>query len=326
MQTANARRGRLARDDELKRATEAATGRYREYPNVVGVAASTKISAGTPTTLRCVQFLVSQKTNDASPRLPAYVCGRHPDGTVDRTCRFPTDVVEVGFPRFACGAGARVEGTGSRGTIAIFFRNKAKEDSGSFYLVTCAHVTGELDNSPPTEGWLASPACSPLELFAEVIKAGTRRGDSIEYDIALARVTDPARMHEGDERLDQFDARVVEAGIVLTEFFPEDAIRPSLRVECQLAESGTRSATVRSYAGTVLIEIKGRRCWIRNACLIDVRVRPGDSGGIVYTDSAAVGMIFARSSRGGLAWFHPLQSAMAYLDSMDPIFAVQCFS
>jgi hypothetical protein len=311
--------------NELQRAAEHAARRYRRYPNVVGVAAGTKYVSGVALDRLCVQFFVTRKLSDISTPLPAYVFARGPRGRVDRTRRLPTDVIEVGRPRLACTAGSTIEGIGNRGTITLLFRNRDRDKAGSFYLLTCAHLAGDLTESPPVQRELTSPTHARIGSFAEFVKSSTRSGKTIEYDVALAELTRCAVATLGAAAIERLEGRVADSDTRLTGFLPAQEIRPSLAVDCRCAESGGRSGRVCSLPGSVLVRINSRDVWARNACLIDVPVQAGDSGGIVYKDDSAAGIIFARSPHGW-GWFHPLESAVAFLELIEPRFALSCFS
>jgi hypothetical protein len=311
--------------EELTRAADAAAHRYHRYPHVVGVAAGTKYVNGAPLDRLCVQFFVTRKMSGVSPHLPGFVFARRRDGRLDRTRRLPTDVIEVGHPELACSAGSAIEGVGSRGTLTLLFRNRRRNEPGSYYLLTCAHVAGDLANSPPTQRDLTSPTHAEVGCFAEVVRSGTRCGNTIEYDVALAKLTTDAVAAIGTPALERREGRVADSDTRLRRFLPAGEIRPPLGVDCRCAESGARSGRVRSFPGSVLVCIGGRDLWVRNACLIDVPVQAGDSGGLVYSGDSAVGIVFARSPQG-LGWFHPLESAVAFLESIEPRFALRCFS
>ena len=188
-----------------------------------------------------------------------------------------------------------------------------------------AHVAGDLTESPPPERWLTSPAHPKVPRFAEVVKCGTRHGNIVEYDVALAELTAGAVAAIGVSALDRMEGRIAATSTRMEAFLPAAEIRPPLSVECHCAESKTRSGHVRSLPGTVLVRVSGREVWVRNACLMDVTVRAGDSGGLVYAGSSAVGIVFARSPRGA-GWFHPLEPAVAFLEAVEPRFALRCFS
>jgi hypothetical protein len=310
---------------ELQRAADDAARRYRRYPNLVGVAAGTKYVNGVPLDRLCVQFFVTRKLSGVSRPLPRFVLARRRSGPPDRTRRLPTDVIEVGFPQFACTAGSTIEGIGSRGTITMLFRNRRGDEPGSFYVLTCAHLAGDLTESPPVPRKLTIPTHSQLGCFAEFVKSSTRSGNTVEYDVALAELTAGAVAAIGAPTLERLQGRVADSDTRLTGFLPAKEIQPSLAVDCRCAESGGRSGRVRSFPGSVLVRIGARDVWTRNACLIDVPVQAGDSGGIVYRGESATGIVFARSPHGW-GWFHPLESAVAFLESIEPRFALRCFS
>jgi hypothetical protein len=268
---------------------------------------------------------VTRKLSGISPRLPGSVFARRPDGQVDRTRRLATDVIAVGRPELACKAGSPIEGVGSRGTTTLLFRNRRRSELGSFYLLTCAHLAGDLTDSPPVQRDLTSPSHADVGCFAQFVKSGTRSGNTIEYDVALAELTRTAVAAIGIRALERLEGRIADSDTRTTGFLPAEEIRPPLAVHCRCAESGARSGRVRSFPGSVLVRIGSRDTWVRNACLIDVPVQAGDSGGIVYRGESAAGIVFARSPQG-FGWFHPLEAAVAFLEAIEPRFALRCFS
>src|SRR5262249_5151252 len=154
--------------------------------------------------------------------------------------------------------------------------------------------------------------CSTTSPFAKVIKNSISQGEPLEYDIALARLTDSAVKALGANRLRQLDNRVEDEDVVLSKIMDAENIRPSLQVNCQLPRSGFRRGSVRSFAASFWAELRGRELLVHNLYVLDVAVVPGDSGGLVYSDDGAIGVIVARSPEGW-AWFHSLQGAIGYL-------------
>jgi hypothetical protein len=272
----------------------------------------------------CVQFFVREKQRQPLSRpLPKFVYGVS-GGRIDRSVKFPTDVIKVGKLHLACGAGTRLEALGSAGTATLFFRNRAEPSQSVYYVLTCSHVVGDLTDSPPVNDEVNCPDCIETSPFGNVIKNSISRGEPLEYDIALARLTDSAVKALGADRLRQLDGRVEDEDLVLTKILDAKDIRPSVEVDCNLARSGSRSGRVRSFAGSFLAELRGRELLVHNLYILDVAAVPGDSGGLIYSDDCAIGVIVARSP-DGWAWFHSLQGAIGYLGKLDPQLDLQCF-
>jgi hypothetical protein len=300
----------------LARTQDAAKRNYLKRSDVVGVSVGTKFSNGLPTQQVSIQFFVVQKSSEF-PReraLPAFIYGRAEDGGIDHSVRIPTDVIEVGAIDFSCGGGSQVNAPGERGTITLIFQNKVQSDN-RFFLLTCAHVAGDVLRSPPGNPELRA-TCQNEELLAMTIKNSTQKRGSVEYDIALAEIdgTSPSLV----------DRLVVGDNIQLDGFIQQRKLRPSLGVRCMLAMSKHRLGNIHSCAGAVIAWLDNRRYTLHNVYMIQTLVQPGDSGGIVYTGTKAVGFIVARSPQGW-AWFQPLEPAIKYLSRIEPKFPLLPF-
>jgi hypothetical protein len=307
----------------LRRARDAAERNYRWYPHVLGVGAGRKFRKKNPTDeIHCIQFFVTRKLRnpEAIGRfLPAFVYGRKQDGSVDRRIRFPTDVIAVGRVEPACSAGSELDSeTGAFGAITLVFRNRMASGAGRALMVTCAHVIGDLSEATPPDPEVESTCCRGVEPLGKAILSAVRHGHRVEYDVALIRISDAAQEHC------QLDYLKTTEGVVLRAFLPADDIDPHMKVECDFPVSGTRPAQVDGFAGTVLMTIGGRECAVRNAFLIRANVRKGDSGGLVYRDDRAVGILFGRST-AGWGWFHALEETVAHLRASDPGLAFRVF-
>ena len=304
----------------LDRARAAAERRYGRDANVVAVSAGLKFVNGRATgDAGCIQFLIRRKRRKANLRgraLPAYVFGRDASGRVNRQMRFRTDVIEVGAIELAGGAGDRIEATGSQGAITLLFRNKRAPDRRNFYLVTCAHVVGNLDASPPPNPEIESETWPQVDPFARTIASATHRAGRIAYDVALARIAPGCRP--------LLDLRRAGDGGALDGFFPREQIVPGLGVDCHLPASLAANGLVSSYAMTVPVIFRGRPYTVDNVYLVNVRPCPGDSGGLLYRDRLAVGMLVARSD-AGWGWFQPLAPAVEYLRTISSV-EIQCFN
>jgi hypothetical protein len=315
----------ITSEAQLLAAAKAAARRYREHPNVLGIAAGTKYRDDKPQEKElCVQFFVRRKGGRLlSSHLPRFIFGMR-RGRIDRSLKFPTDVIKVGKVDLSCGAGTCLESLGSAATTTILFRNRAERSPSAYYVLTCSHAVGDLSSSPPVDNSINCPDCGKTSPFGRVIKNSTPQGESLDYDIALVRLTDSALEELGSRRLQQLDGSIEGASLVLTKMFDAHDIRPSLEVDCQLARSGPRSGTVRSFAGSFSAVLRGRELLIHNLYVLDVAVVPGDSGGIVYANDSAVGMIVAHSPEGW-TWFQSLEEGIDYLTTVDPEFDLRCF-
>lgn len=309
---------------QILSAADAAARRYSRHPNVLGVAAGTKYKKRRPQKELCVQFFVREKRKEPKSRpLPKFVYSMK-DGQIDRSVKICTDVIKVRKVHLGGGAGSRLKALGSTGSITLFFRNRAENSESAYYVLTCSHVVGNLTRSPPVDDEIDCPDCNKTSPFGLVVKNTTARGEFLEYDIALARLTDDAVEALGPDMLRKLDGKVDGEAIVLTDVMKTSEIRPPLRVDCQLARSGSRRGNVRSFAGTFVVELRGRKLQVRNLFGLDVAVAPGDSGGIVYSEERAVGLMVAHSPEGW-AWFQSLQGAIDHLGTVDPQLTLQCF-
>jgi hypothetical protein len=305
----------------LNHALQAANRLYRQYPGVVGIAAGTKFKNQRrlpgPAS---IQFFVRKKPKRGLKKtLPRFIWGRSKKGRIDRRFRFQTDVIAVGSTRAACGAGSTLTDFGERGVTTLLFRNRRAGDTQHYYLITCGHVVGRLQSTEPDNRQIESDCCPAAGPFADAILSARQRGGCVAYDIALGRLLPEAGRYCLIE-----DRRITGESTVLTSFMPRSNIKPGLRVACRFPASGIDQAMVDSYAGWVSVNIHGRELEIGNAFLLRARVRPGDSGGIIFRETQAVGILFARSSEGW-AWFHPLREAVDHLNSLDPEVQVKVF-
>jgi hypothetical protein len=300
--------------EELIRAKQAAIRLYTSYPNVVGISAGTKYVKFKATDNHAsIHFYVLQKLSPKTFKgkiLPRFVYGRYKNGKINRSLKFATDVIEVGRIRMACGGGSRISGsfglTRHNGTITFIFKNKAICDNYNYYVVSCAHVIGNIDGQQDMPV-IVNSECSPgTKPFATTIFSSTQHNWLVEYDIALAQIN--------PECLPLPDLKIVGTNISIRSFMKKDQILPPLPVNCMLPVSNARSGTVHSYGGSICVDYERGTYKVHNAWMVELdrSVQEGDSGGLLYSADTAVGIIFASSSKG-LAWFHPLIDAFDYI-------------
>jgi hypothetical protein len=103
---------------------------------------------------------------------------------------------------------------------------------------------------------------------------------------------------------------------------PSSQILPGLQVDCAFPVSSIPTATVASHRNTLPLVIDGRECSVENLFLINRAPMHGDSGGLLYSDGATVGILVGMSDGFGL--FHPLAEAFDYLQQVSSI-PIQCF-
>jgi hypothetical protein len=301
--------------EELIRAGRAARRLYWDYPNVVGISTGTKYVKSTATDDHAsVQFYVREKGFSKKRKkkaLPRFVYGRFKNGKVNRKLRLTTDVIDVGRVRIVCGAGSPISSssglTRQDGTITFVFKNKTKTNN-SYYVVSCAHVIGDIDGHSDIPLVLESECRPGITPFATTIFSSMENHNLVEYDIAIARINSPC--------LPLPDLKIVGTDASIRSFMPKDQIIPSLHVSCRLPMSNAESGVVGSYGGWVKIEYGEGIYEVENAWMVkvDSRVREGDSGGLIYDGNTAIGIVFASSKLGvGWAWFHPLIDAFEYV-------------
>jgi hypothetical protein len=301
--------------EELIRVGRAALRLYKRYPNVVGISTGTKYVKRTATDNHAsIQFYVRKKGFPRSRKrkaLPRFMYGRFKDGKVNRKLRFTTDVIEVGRVRMVCGAGSPISSsiglTRQNGTMSFVFRNKAESDN-YYYVVSCAHVIGNIDKQGDLSMIVESETRPETVPFATTLFSAAQEGQVVKYDIAIAQVNSAC--------LPMRDLEIVGTNVGIRLFMPKNQIIPSLPVRCMLPVSNAEKGTVESYAGSVSIEYRKGTYEVENAWMVKVnkRVRVGDSGGIIYVDGAAIGIVFAASNLSdGWAWFHPFIEAFEYI-------------
>jgi hypothetical protein len=301
--------------EELIRVGRAALRLYKRYPNVIGISTGTKYVKRLATNNHVsIQFYVRKKgfsKNWKIKALPRFMYGRFKDGKVNRKLRFTTDVIEVGRVRMVCGAGSPISSsiglTRQNGTMSFVFRNKAESNS-NHYVLSCAHVIGNIDEPGDLSVVVESEMRPESVPFATTLFSGAQVGQVVKYDIAIAQVNSAC--------LPMRDLEIVGTDVGIRSFMPKNQIIPSLPIRCMLPVSNAEKGTVESHAGSVSIEYRKGIYEVQNAWMVKVnkRVRVGDSGGIIYVDGTAVGIVFAASdSDEGWAWFHPFIDAFEYV-------------
>jgi hypothetical protein len=306
---------KVGHHEELIRAKLAAVRLYKNYPNVVGISTGTKYVKSTATDNHAsIQFYVREKgipKNRKGRALPRFVYGRFKNGRIKRKLKFTTDVIEVGRVRMVYGSGSPISSviglTRQDGTITFAFQNKAKTDK-NYYVVSCAHVIGDIDGQSDIPVIIESESFPGIKPFATITFSSVQDHNLIEYDIAIAQVNSAC--------LPLPDLNIVGTNVSIRSFMPKDRIIPSLPISCMLPVSNAKIGVVGSHGGFVKIEYGKRTYRVENAWMVkvDSRVREGDSGGLIYDGSVAVGIVFAASkSEGGWAWFHPLIDAFEYV-------------
>jgi hypothetical protein len=302
------REPRAAHYGIVRRAAAACRRNYLGYRNVLDVGVGPKFRAGRLVEAGlCVQFCVRRKLRrPGTARLPAFVYARRRDGAIDRRRRIPTDVVVVKGARFTCESGTRLDAAGERGTLTLLVRNRP---DGGFYVLTCAHVAGDLEHWPPADPRLGSGCCRG-GVFATTIASSVAVRGAVDWDVALARVERACTP--------QPTLRVAGSRRRLRRLRGAAEIRPGRAVACAAARSGRFTAVVASDARTLRVRLDRVEYRVRNLFLIRARLLPGDSGGLVFDGDEAVGILVAVAGddapgRSGWGLFQPLEGALDYL-------------
>jgi hypothetical protein len=308
----------LSDEQVLIRTLEVSRKNYSRYPNVVGIGTGIKYSNGHPQDNKlCIHFYVRKKVKRLPRRkkLPKFVYARSDDGSVDYSTKIPTDIVELKRLKFACKSGNEIDVTGESGTITIIFRNRSvSANQSEFYLLTCAHVAGELRRSPPVDPSMRSSCGQMGQLSASTIVNSTERNNAVEYDIALAQIH--------PESTPQPEHQIIQSSATLRRFMSSEDIRAGMPLECAFPRSNVTRANVMGLRTSLPLAIDGREYTVHNLFLIDQQPRPGDSGGLLYEGDNAVGILVGMADGRGL--FQPLSEAFAHLQKISPV-AIQCF-
>jgi hypothetical protein len=307
--------------DELKRVLKAAQAKYSKYSQVLGVAVGVKYQKRQATDEVGIVFFVEKKEDMPLKKLPRYLVGRFADGRANFRKRIKTDVIQVGRVEPACRAGSDVSSFTETGTITLFFRNKVPSNP-SYYIITCSHVAGDMTYSPPDDPDLGSQCCPKVYPFATTLKNSVI-GPAMPYDIALAQITNKAIAYLGSA-LPNLDGAVLGTSVSLKGILPNGQIVLNDEVQCAMASSGPQAATVSAHGTEFPIDYRGRKVLVSDLFTLELHVEGGDSGGLVYRDQVAIGIIVAKSIEGW-AWFHPLDNALTYINSLDPPLQLKIF-
>jgi hypothetical protein len=291
--------------------------RYHSFPNVLAVGLGAKFQRGSPSPgpaekakeRTCIQFFVTRKRRALKPRyrLPKFVYRRFLNGRVDYRRKIRTDVIPVGAIHAACRAGSHLDANGDHGLITLIFRNKAQPGK-PFYLISCAHVAGDIHRSPPAYDELTSP-CSRARPFARTLANSTAGDGGIDYDIALAKIEKGA--------LPLQELRIRNTNLVLDSFLPLRSIQQGLGVSVVLGRCSTRG-TVDALHVEADVRYGNETFPVYNLFGVNVAADKGDSGGLVHRETQAVGIVVAASPQGWL-WFQPLQPAISFLGNIAPV-------
>jgi len=291
----------------LERAAAACRRNYRQR-NIVGIGIGVKLTAGALSDPLCVQFYVRRKRKHPTRPLPHFVYARRRDGGVDRKRRFPTDVIELGRPRFACRGGSAVEAVGELGTITLIVESRGGAEPAR-YLITCAHVLGDLQSSPPVDAKLRSTCCPSIGPFATTLASSVARRGSVDYDVALAVISSPCAAASVPH--------TIAPDTVVRDLLPADQILPGMTLECAFPVSNVVSARVVSRRISLPLRLGRRELQVKHLYLLHAAPQPGDSGGPLRTGASLAGILVGMA--GGFGLFQPFAEAFAHLQPISPL-------
>ena len=113
------------------------------------------------------------------------------------------------------------------------------------------------------------------------------------------------------------ELRVRDESFRLKSFFPAQSLQQGLTVSAVLRSGSTRGAVAALQVSADVTY--GRETFlVHNLFGVNVSASKGDSGGLIYRDTQAVGIVVAASPAGWL-WFQPLQSAISFLNTISPV-------
>ncbi|ARO87822.1 hypothetical protein EBAPG3_008600 [Nitrosospira lacus] len=254
----------------------------------------------------CIHFYVSRKIKSSEllrGTLPKFVFNRFDDGSKDYTKKILTDVISLKGLRFACKAGATVSVIGESGALTLIFQNKASDQLGYYYAITCAHVAGDVRRTPPVNPAMKSTCCNNNSNFATTIANSTQENQHLAYDIALAQITDSCTP--------QPELEIKGASTKIKRFLPSGMIRTSMTLNCAFPASNIISAKVAGFRITLPITVDQVTYQVENLFMIDRTPKQGDSGGLLYNGSDAVGILVAMADNFG--YFQPLGEAFEHI-------------
>ncbi len=277
-------------------------------PNVCGVSFGTKFTNEQKLEeSEAVQFFVTQKVADADLKrsLPSYVFRRKQDGTVDRSDKIPTDVIELQNLELCCRAGNEISQSPYSGSVALVFRDKARTDD--VYALTCAHVVGDL-TSPVGIGGDFVGGDTRCQFTAKVLWASVLEDDELEYDIALTK----ADVYNGE----LIDLQVEGNDTQMSGHADIASAATGSQFEAHSKESGRQMLSIESEPSTIrdIDTQDGTKISISNLVGCRGTAQKGDSGGLVFDGEKIAGIIVAKSDNGWVL-IHSLSAAFDYLQS-----------
>jgi hypothetical protein len=302
----------------VRKVIEAAYKNYKRYPNVCGISHGAKFSDGqrNSSIKNAVQFFVSKKIGnkeDLKKTLPGFVYGRNKQGKVDKSVKIPTDVIELQNLELCCLSGNEVStSTGARGSINLIFENQVGDPS--VLILTCSHVAGDMTFSPLADELRGGNM--DCQFQANVIANTVVLDGEVEYDIAVAQ---PFNVFGTADQLTS-TANVQFTGFGIAEDYKEGTV-----LECHSLMSEVHNIRIESEESFFenILTPEGNQVIVHNLLACTGIVERGDSGGIVYRDDRAVGIIVAKADDNWV-FIHPLENAVNHLSDLSGL-GIECF-
>lgn len=271
--------------------------------NILAIGRGRKRAGGETLAVPALIFYVRKKgpnRHDVGVRIPRKLYDRDSSGSVDRSRWFRTDVREVGAVELVS-SGRQCSSRFRKGTASLVFDARSG-GARDVYALTCAHVIGDVHLATP--GFERVKLGLPGSGFVRGSRLHqiSRRGDGLEFDIAIAKL---------DDRAPVVPLRTVPRDGTSFAGFMKTPLPHSWRVKILGYKTGrVQNGRIVGPLHTPLpIDFEGGSLAVRNLYVIEgFTPKPGDSGGIVYARDRAIGLVVARFSRGGCV-FHSLYSA-----------------
>lgn len=301
--------------NELENVLKVFRKKYSKYEGVIGIAIGLKIRNGSLTDKLAIRVYVRKKinSNELKRKIPDFVYIRNKNGFVDYSKKITTDVIPLESAGVCCKSGTQLGTIGRQGALTLLFKNKEGSNNKS-YILTCSHVVGDLTQSPPVDPNITSSCCSQESFLARTIANATLRNNRVEYDIAIAELTSRCS-NKSELEIEGYTTKV-------DRFMPSQDIKIGMRLDCAFPVSNILSVIVTGHRISLPLPINGIERQFDNLFSINLRPTEGDSGGLLFQDSSAVGVIVAKYGNEG--FFQPLEEAFNYLKDLVDV-RISCF-
>ena len=185
-----------------------------------------------------------------------------------------------------CKAGDEIASSGTEGSVTLLFRNRASV--GQILVLTCSHVVGGFDQSPPPDGGMIGGRAE-CRFQARTLGNTIAKDGTYEFDIAVGEVFEISDGFEG--------LRVAGEAYPLDSFadanvFVEHAL---LSVSSEVSDFQFIAVNSARTQITDITAVGGRTVTAENIYVCTGSIAKGDSGGIVYDGSQAAGIVIGRA-------------------------------